>query len=76
MSPYPKDVRQWSADIRQIAIETQVAVTQAQWDGGFAQELADWVMFCERNGGGARLKFAQREQQRLEKKYGKVEQPA
>lgn len=70
----PKDVRQWSPEIRQLAIEIPAAITEQRWNGGFGRELTEWVEFCRSNGGGDRLKFAQKELQRLEKKFGKVTQ--
>lgn len=69
----PRDVRQWSETIRALQLEVKCeSMTQEQWDNGFALELIAWIEFCQRNGGGDRLVFAQREQQRLEKKFGKI----
>jgi hypothetical protein len=61
----PRRARVWSEEIRLMGIELQPTVTVERWTGGLATELADWIVFCEKNGGGARLKFAQAEQKRL-----------
>lgn len=67
----PKDARNWSLPIKFIQIETKAdGVTKEMWDGGFGRELQDWITFCQKNGGGTRLAFAQKEYARLEKKFG------
>ena len=68
----PRDYRTWSDTIKAMQLEVKADVTEAQWEEGFSDELGAWIKFCAANGGGDRLVFAQREQTRLEKKYGKM----
>ncbi len=71
----PKDIRSWSPEIRLIAISISAeGVTKDRWHSGFAAELEDWIDLCEKDDTPVRLRFAEKEYERLQKKFGRAKE--
>ena len=69
----PKQIRKWSHQIQMVQLEMKAdGITKEQWVGGFKTELQDWILFCANNGGGDRLRFAEREMARLDRKFDTI----